>query len=64
MVCDVERDGRTDTQQGLGLGLRGKGIEMSGHSHKDNKYGDREVGTAAEMETVIGRDTERQRGHR
>lgn len=44
MVCDVERDGRADTQlsettqKGLGLGLRGNGIEISGDSHKDNKY--------------------------
>lgn len=60
MVCDVERDGRADTQppetaqKGLGLGLRGKGIEISGHSHKDNKYRDRQVEIAAEKETVIG----------
>lgn len=67
VVCDVERDGRADTQlsetaqKGLGLGW-GNGIEISGDSHKDNKYRGRQVEIAAEIETVIGRDTERQRG--
>lgn len=66
MVCDVERDRRTDTQPPetaqKGLGLRGKGIEISGDSHKDNKSRDRQVEIAAETETLIGRNTERQRG--